>query len=146
MTYPIFLDANIPVYAAGLAHPLKGPCIQVLRQVADKPTRFFTDSEVFQELLHRYLALHRWREGKEVFHEFGRLMQGRVEPVTWEDVDSAGAFADQQQGVSARDLLHRAIMARLGCDRAISTDRDFDRFPEIERLDPMQMEAWRAQL
>lgn len=146
MTSAIFVDANIAIYAAGRAHALKGPCAQVMVVVAAKAGSFFTDAEVFQELLHRYVALGRWSEGKEIFREFGRLMQGRVEPIVWEDTRQAAAFADQYPGASARDLLHRAVMARVGCDRAVSTDRDFDGFPGVERLDPLDLESWRNEL
>jgi len=41
-------------------HPLKEPCKQVLHLAARYPGAFFTDAEVLQEMLHRYLALKRW--------------------------------------------------------------------------------------
>ena len=58
MTLPIFLDTNVPIYAAGRPHALKKPCAQILMLVAERPHAFLTDAEVLQELLHRYLALH----------------------------------------------------------------------------------------
>ena len=146
MTSAIFLDANIPTYAVGRPHPLKEPCLLVLGLVAEQPRRFFTDVEVFQELLHRYLALHFWPQGKGVIQRFGRLMEGRVVPITWEDIHKAVEFADLYSGPSARDLLHLAVMTRLGCRRTVSADRDFDRFPEVQRLDPLEIGTWRAEL
>ena len=59
MTPAVFIDANVPIYAAGGDHPLKEPCARILRSVAEDPKPFLTDSEVLQELLHRYLALGR---------------------------------------------------------------------------------------
>jgi predicted nucleic acid-binding protein len=73
MPSPIFLDANVPVYAAGRPHALKEPCLQVLALAAERPQAFLTDAEVLQELLHRYLALHLWPQGKEVFDRFAML-------------------------------------------------------------------------
>ena len=29
-----FIDANVPMYAAGADHPLKGPCLAILDQIA----------------------------------------------------------------------------------------------------------------
>ncbi len=49
------IDANVPIYAAGRTHPLKGPCASVLQLVAETPARFRTDAGVLQELLHYYL-------------------------------------------------------------------------------------------
>ena len=56
MSPAVFIDANVPIYASGGDHPLKEPCAHILRGVAQDPRPFATDSEVLQELLHRYLA------------------------------------------------------------------------------------------
>lgn len=64
MPSPIFLDANVPIYAAGRPHALKEPCVEVLTRVAERPQAFITDAEVLQELLHRYLALGRWPQDR----------------------------------------------------------------------------------
>ena len=64
MSPAAFLDASVPTYAASRAHPLKGPCIQVLLLAAEHPQAFVTDAEVLQELLHRYLALRLWTQGR----------------------------------------------------------------------------------
>lgn len=146
MICPIFLDTNIAIYASGQPHIYKSPCAQVLNLVAERPTSFFTDAEVFQELLHRYLSLQIWPQGKEVFQRFGRLMQDRVESIIHGDLEQAALLADTFQGVSARDLLHRAVMARLGSGRIVSADRDFERFPEVERLDPLGIDLWRTSI
>jgi predicted nucleic acid-binding protein len=62
----LFLDANIPKYAAGRDHRLKESCRQILRLAARHPRSFSTDAEVLQEMLHRYLTLPRWSDGKRV--------------------------------------------------------------------------------
>ena len=53
----VFIDTNVPIYAAGRAHPLKEPCARILLLVAEHSQAFVTDAEVLQELQHRYLAL-----------------------------------------------------------------------------------------
>ena len=138
MSPAVFIDANVPIYAAGANHPLKEPCARILRSVAEDPQSFVTDSEVLQELLHRYLALGSWALGREVLRAFAEAMHGRIEPVRAEDVLAASELADRHPDVSARDLVHAAVMHRMETGRIISADTDFDRMEGIERLDPGQ--------
>ena len=151
----LFLDANIPTYAAGRDHPLKEPCREVLRLSARHTRSFFTDAEVLQEMLHRYLSLRRWPEGKRIVLDFAALMAGSVEPVTAEDVVRACDLADQYAArpgarLAARDLLHAAVMLRAEGEAAkiVSADSDFDELAAegIERLDPADIEVWRQEV
>ena len=111
-----FIDANVPIYASGREHPNKEPCAQILTMVAERPLSFVTDVEVLQELLHRYLALRRWILGGRVLRAFAEVMQDRIEPVYEDDIHVAGSLADSHPEVSARDLVHTAVMQRLGVD------------------------------
>ncbi len=142
MNPAVFIDANIPIYAAGRDHPYKEPCARVLRVLPDDPQSFVTDSEVLQEILHRYLASGRWALGREVVRAFAEAMRGRIVPVHGEDVILAVELADRHPGVSARDLVHTAVMQRVGVSRIISADTDFDRLDGIQRLDPARIEEW----
>ena len=142
MSPAVFIDTNVPIYAAGGDHPLREPCSRILRSVAEGPRPFVTDSEVLQELLHRYLALGRWELGREVIRTFAEAMHGRVEPVHAEDVLTASGLANRQSSVSARDLVHTAVMQRMRTGRIISADTDFDRIEGVERLDPARIGEW----
>ncbi len=142
MNPAVFIDANVPIYAAGREHPYKEPCARILRILADDPKSFVTDSEVLQEIMHRYLASGRWTLGREVVRAFAEAMRGRIEPVHAEDVTLAAELADRHPGVSARDLVHSAVMQRLGAERIISADTDFDRLEGIDRLDPARIGEW----
>ena len=146
MSPAAFIDANVPIYASGRAHPYKEACAQVLTMAAERPRAFVTDVEVLQELLHRYLALRAWPLGREVLRGFADLMHGRIEPVYADDIEMAMTLADIGPALPARDLLHAAVMRRLGTDRIITADRDFDRVPAIVRLDPTDIDAWIASL
>ena len=143
MSPAVFIDANIPIYAAGRAHPYKAPCARVLMLAAEHPQAFVTDAEVLQELVHRYVASGRWALGREVLWSFTEVMRDRIEPVAATDIRVAATLADHHPGISARDLLHAAVMQRVGATRIISADSDFDRLPNITRLDPLQVDAWR---
>lgn len=130
------------MYAAGAAHPLKAPCIEVMAMVAAHPRAFLTDAEVLQELIHLYLSLRRWSVGREAFHEFAELMDGRIESVHAEDIALAARLADDYPAVSSRDLVHAAVAQRISVSQIISTDTDFDLIPGVERLAPERVGEW----
>lgn len=139
------------MYAGGRPHPLRVPCVRILFLAAVQPQAFLTDAEVLQEvlqeLLHRYLAIREWRpRGREIFTEFSQLMRGRVETVRAADVERAAMLADSYPELAARDLLHGAVMQRLGVRQIISADAGFDRIAEVERLDPAALPSWEASL
>ena len=142
MSRAVFIDANVPIYAAGRDHPNKKWCARVLMMTAEHPLAFVTDAEVLQELLHRYVASGRWTLGREVLREFAEVMRDRIEPVYAEDISEAAKLADLHNGVSARDLVHAAVMHRLGADRIVSVDADFDRLPDVTKLDPADVDLW----
>ncbi len=144
MSPAAFLDTNVPIYASGGAHEKKAPCLQVMTLVATHPRAFVTDVEVLQELMHRYLASGRWNLGREVLRTFAEVMRNRIELVQLSDIGVASGLADEHPGIGARDLLHAAVMRRLGIERIISADRDFDRLPGIVRLDPVDVDAWES--
>ena len=110
---------------------------------AEYPRSFVPDVEVLQELLQRYRSLGRWDLGKETLADFAELMHDRMEPVQADDIGSAGAMADSHPHASARDLVHAAVMARLGVDMIVSADSDFDSLPGVTRLDPADVDSWR---
>ncbi len=143
---PAFLDANVPIYAAGRDHPLRAPSLRTLHLAAINPAGFLTDAEVMQELLHRYLALRLWPLGRESIREFTAIMRGRIEPLMPIDVETAASLADRYPGLAARDLVHAAVMERLGVRLIVSADTGFERIEGVERLDPARVEDWAGRL
>ncbi len=142
MRRAVFIDTNVPVYAAGRPHPNKEPCNRIIDMIVRQPQAFFTDVEVLQELVHLYTASRRWALGRVVLRDFVETMHDRVEPVYVEDMNLAARLVDEYPGVSARDLVHVAVMRRIGADRVVSADRDFDRIADVERLDPAEVGEW----
>ena len=59
-----------------------------------------------------------------------------------DDVLEAGRLATEHQGLSTRDLLHLAVMRRLGVVRVVTADADFGRVPGVIRLDPGDFGEW----
>ncbi|HEY8692022.1 MAG TPA: type II toxin-antitoxin system VapC family toxin [Chloroflexota bacterium] len=138
-----FIDTNVQMYAVGGPHELRTPSIQVLRLAAARPEAFFTDSEVLQEILHRYFSLRRRAEGRDKMRDFADLMHGRIEPTFTEDVVRAGDLAMEYAGLSARDCVHLAIMERVGCHSVVTADRGFERVAGMRRLHPRDLSSWR---
>jgi predicted nucleic acid-binding protein len=119
--------------------------VEVLALVAHHPQGFLTNTEVFQELLHRYLALRQWEHGRNVFRDFAQLLQDRVAPVLFEDAQRAAELANSYR-LGARDLIHVAVMVRLGVRQIVSADKGFDQIADIERLDPADVESWQGSI
>ena len=142
MSQVAFIDSNVPIYASGRPHRYKEPCFQVVMMVVESPRSFVTSVEVLQELLHRYIASGRWTLGREVLQGFAEVMRDRIEPVYEQDLHIAAGLADRHSGINARDLVHAAVMQRLGTDLVISADTGFDRLPCLTRLDPADIAEW----
>lgn len=135
MTDPVFVDANVPMYAVGTAHPLKQPCVDFLEAVALGEIVALTDAEVLQEILHRYSALNRREQAIEIVQLFARVIP-TVLPITLADVQRALDIHRQHPGLQARDSLHAAVMINHGVRRILSADHHFDEVPELQRFDP----------
>lgn len=141
----IFIDTNVPIYAGGTPHPLQASCYEVLQR-AGSNDRFVTSAEVLQELFHHVRRRWRWADDGDAYHRFAQTMEGAVLPIDEADLAAAVALSTQVPAdVEARDLLHVAVMQRHGVRRIVTADRDFDRIPGIERLDPLAVGRWGEQ-
>ncbi|MEX2236808.1 MAG: type II toxin-antitoxin system VapC family toxin [Dehalococcoidia bacterium] len=135
-----FLDANIPMYAAGGDHRLREPSRQVIYDAGRNSREYVTSVEVCQEIIHRYLAIGRWEAlGRRALQDFLTLMSGRIESVYQADVVTAARLADRYAPArpQSRDLFHVAVMQRLGVREIVSTDTGFDSIPDVTRIDPL---------
>ena len=142
MSPAAFIDTNIPIYASGREHLYEEPCARIMRIISESPSAFVTNVEVLHELVHHYHASRRWEPGRQVVRSFAEIMHDRIEPIYEDDILLAARLADHHPQVSTRDLVHAAVMQRLGAERIISADTDFDRLSEITRLDPSDVQEW----
>ena len=128
----IFIDSNVPMYLVGAAHPHKADAQLLLERLAASRQRLVTDAEVFQEILHRYVAIQR-REAIGPAVSTLLSIIDEVFPIEKADVLRAAEIAEHRLQFSARDALHLAVMERHGISSILSFDADFDRWPEIGR-------------
>jgi predicted nucleic acid-binding protein len=129
----IFIDSNIPMYLVGAAHPHKVDAQLILEALVAAKERLVCDAEVLQEILHRYVAIHR----REAITPAINVLLGVVDevlPIERPDVLRAAAIVAGKEDLTARDALHIAVMERHSIHTIFSFDGDFDRWPGLERL------------
>lgn len=129
----IFIDSNIPMYLIGKEHPNKSRALSLLNRLILDEERLVTDAETLQEILHRYKSIHRTDAIQPAFDTLLGLVD-EVFPVELTDMIKAKDLLTSFPGVSARDTVHAAVMERNNVTRIISFDKDFDRFPFLERI------------
>lgn len=135
MARAVFIDANIPMYASGEAHPHKEPSLAFLERVATGKLKAVTSAEVLQEILYRFWALKLPTKGMEVFDHFS-IAVPVVLPVTKRDMVRAKGLLAQQPSLPPRDAIHAAVLLNNGLREICSYDRHFDQFPGIHRIEP----------
>lgn len=136
---PTFLDVNVPMYAAGQPHRYQRSCAWVMTEITEGQIAAVTDTEAIQEILHRYGALQRWETARRMASRVLDIVS-TVYPVAVADVRLAIDLSEHYapQGITARDLIHAAVMHNRGITEIISTDAHFDRIEGITRLDPLR--------
>lgn len=136
-TPPFFLDVNIPMHAAGTDHPYKAPCVWIMQQVTEGRLPVAIDAEIIQEVLYRYGSLQRWDIAVKMAENLLELVP-RVYPISLDDVRRAVDLYQKlaPDGVTARDVLHVAVMQSQGLTHIISTDTHFNRVEGLTRVDP----------
>jgi uncharacterized protein len=135
-----FIDANIPMYAAGADHPLKSPCAMVLDLVARGQLLGVTDAEVIQEILYRYTSLGQRRRGVELSTLFLEIVPV-VLALGRSDIERAVDIHNSFVRLESRDSVHVAAMLEHHVVHVISADKHFDDLPGIERHDPSEWSA-----
>jgi predicted nucleic acid-binding protein len=129
----VFIDSNIPMYVAGREHPHREPSLRFFEAVRDNKIEACSSTEVLQEILYRYSALHQFDMARDVYNLFVALCP-IIHPVTLADTNGARDLVAEQR-LSARDALHAAVMLNRGIKWIATFDRDFDRVAGIRRYE-----------
>ena len=129
----IFVDSNIPMYLVGAAHPHKEDARRLLERFVAERTPLVTDTEVFQEILHRYVAIDRRDAIKPSFSALLDLVD-EVYSIQLSDAERARDLALGKRKLSARDAIHIAVMERNGIKRILSFDSGFDSVSGLTRI------------
>jgi predicted nucleic acid-binding protein len=121
------------MYLIGRDHPRKVDSQRLIERFASERRRLVTSSEVFQEVLHRYVAADRRAEVELAFHTLGSIVDN-VFSVREQDVFAAKDLTHAHPQLSARDALHAAVMRRNHVREILSFDQGFDLLPDIVRI------------
>jgi predicted nucleic acid-binding protein len=129
----VFLDANIPMYLIGSDHPNKVAAGRLVNGFIEDGERLVTDAEVFQEILHRYTAIHRPEFIEPAFAMMRKVID-EVFPIDMTTVELARSILAKTSGVSAREAIHIASMEVHKVSRIASFDPGYDRILRKTRI------------
>jgi hypothetical protein len=121
------------MYLVGDAHPHKADAQRALESLATEGERLVTDSEVLQEILHRYVSIRRFGAVQPAF-DLLRAVVDEVFPVEEGHVYAAKDILLGHKALSSRDAIHLALMKAHGVSRILTFDKGFDEAPGVERL------------
>ena len=134
----MFVDANVPMYAAGAEHPYRRPCQLLLSRIGERAFAAVTDAEVHQELLHRYRSGGDPGLAGRVSAIFESIVPD-VLSVDLRNIATARRLALKYTRLPARDLIHLAVMLDNGVQSIVTADQHFDGLDEVTRLDPLAL-------
>jgi predicted nucleic acid-binding protein len=121
------------MYLVGEDHPHKRDAQRALEGLIAAGERLVTNSEAFQEILHRYSAIKRLAAVQPAFDALRSIVDD-VFPVEERHVYMAKDLLQGRKGLSSRDAVHLAVMKSNGVERILSFDTGFDNAPGVERL------------
>jgi predicted nucleic acid-binding protein len=127
----VFVDSNVAMYVVGAAHPNRDRLEEFFRSHAHEI--YVTSAEVYQEVIHRYVAINRREAIQDCFTFLDGVVRD-VYPITRRDAERAAAIVRGERRLSGRDALHVSVMERYGVEQILTLDEDFDFWPGISRL------------
>lgn len=129
----ILIDSNVPMYLVGADPSWKARTRRALDRVVRDRERLVTDAEVFQEILHRYVAIDR-RDAIQPAFDALRQLADDVLVIDSPVVDRARSLVLGYRQLSARDAIHAAVMQHYAITRILSFDGGFDAIPGLTRV------------
>lgn len=129
----VFIDASVPMYLIGAAHPNKVDAQRRLETLVTQRVRLLTDAEVLVEILHRYTAIERRGSIQPAVDALLGVVD-EVLPIDRDSSERAKQLVLQYPTLSVRAALHVATMQREGIENVLSFDPAFDRIPGLTRL------------
>ena len=125
----VFIDSNIPMYAAGKEHPNKTPSIKVLESISEGQILGISSTEVFQEILYRYQAIDLLDKGLKVFDSFSGIID-EILPINADIIRQARDILKNYK-INTRDAIHIATMDYYDISYIASHDMHFKEFKHI---------------
>lgn len=131
----ILIDTNVFMYAAGKESPQRLPCQRFLeRIIAGGGPLACTDTEVLQEILHRYRTLKIPEVGFQLFDAVTHLGIP-ILAVTDRAMVAARGLLEEHPALSTRDCVHLGVMQEHGIEEVLSYDSGFSAVSWVKRLE-----------
>lgn len=125
----VFIDSNIPMYAAGKDHPNRKPSSKILELISKGEITGITSTEVLREILYRYQAIHELEKGLKVFDSFSDIIDDVLQINLHIMVGARDIL--NTNNVLPRDAVHVATMDYYGISYIATFDRHFKVFKHI---------------
>ena len=126
----VFIDTNIPMYAAGSEHPNRQPSQKILEKISRRQIFGVTSVEVLQEILHRYQTINMLSSGIEIFEEFSNIVD-EILPINFKILENAKNILSGNPDILTRDAIHAATMEHYNIDYIATFDKHFSIFKNI---------------
>jgi len=130
--YKVFIDSNIPMYAAGKEHENKKPAIEILELVSNGEIIGITSTEVLQEILYRYQAINLLKKGLEVFDNFSSIVEDILSINVHIINKTRKILQEGYSNIFPRDAMHVATMDYYNINYIASFDKHFKQFKNIK--------------
>ena len=134
------LDANVVIYALGVAHPYREPCRRILRALDSDDHDYVMDAEVLQEVLYIFDRRGQRSNGIEKVTDL-LIALGDVIPIGSGEIRVALRMLDEQPRLSPRDAIHTAVVLTQGLEGIVTTDRALGQVAGVTRFDPAELAA-----
>jgi predicted nucleic acid-binding protein len=131
----VFLDVNIFMYAAGRPHAYQAPSASLLDQVVAGAVEAVTNTEVLQEVLHRFWRMSALPDGLVLCDRIVQIVD-TILPIEKSDLLLTRRLLEAHRQIEPRDAVHAAVMLNHGITHLYSHDRHFDLLTDLTRLEP----------
>lgn len=131
----ILLDTTVLVYAAGVEHPLREPCRDLVAAIGDGAVRATTTVEAIQEFVHVRARRRERREAAETGSDYAELLAPLLVPSD-EDLRTGLALFARAPKLGAFDAVLAATGIDAGVTAIVSADTAFAAVPGLRHVVP----------
>lgn len=131
----IVLDTTVLIYAVGAEHPLRQPCRQLVRSIADGELVATTTIEVVQEFAHVRARRRDRKDAAEIARDYIELLSPLL-IVEEPDLREGLRLFEEHPGVGAFDAVLAAAAHAAGAEALVSADNAFAALPNVRHVVP----------
>ena len=131
----IVFDTTVLVYAVGADHPLREPCQQLIRAVADGTILATTTTEVIQDFAHVRARRRDRKDAAELARDYIELLSPLL-IVEATDLREGLRLFQEGTGFGSFDAVLAAAARAAGADALVSADTGFSSIGAIHHVIP----------